>query len=547
MDTTTAARIAAAKAAHESEIDRYSQWNESAHKRGQPKNKGQFTSGGGAGGGAAAAPAQPRGGENKHAPAASKKPGQVQFPAAHGPNKVQFPKPQGPNQVQFPPAPKGNASSRLTQAAAANGVSKPAVPPAMKLMVEQLGTADQPKTAPPPGPYYAPNPAEGKAARVGVAGDSLPPPPKIGRLPNLTPEERAVESAFAEAFEADPKGMAREVIRRMAIKKGTPGSLNSEGPNVFGTDDVKMLFKDWEGTQAVDANGKPVVDKKGKPILSDESKAFRSKYNTALHQTANALAKRAFVMYLEEVVSKQPEDQRSVLVSAGGVAAGKGYAIENVQQVNDISKAASATWDTAGEQNSTEMGWVADQCKRVGAHMTAVYVHAEPEGTWENPDRGVVQRAANIGRMVDALPFVDSYTHGASNFHAFHEASKSNPNVSTVILDNTRPPIPDLDENGVQKIDKDGKPAMKADVVELPEIPETARNIDHGKLYQRCLTALNDPKIPPHVKQGGAASLRIWPPPHPDEMQLHGVQKFSRIAAAKQYVSGIRMDSRRKS
>jgi len=345
-------------------------------------------------------------------------------------------------------------------------------PTAAKAMANSDPT-DDPTTPPPPGKVYNPDPSQGKSARVGVPGDEVPPPPKmIGRLPNLNPEERAIEHKFATMFEQDPDGMAKQARTAMANGMG-------DGPNIFATDEMKGLFGEWKGSK--------VTGPDGKSDLSPETKEFRSKYNTSLHQTANAIAKRAFIQHLDEVVAKLPEDQRQVLVTAGGVAAGKGYAIANVGAVNEISKLAAATWDSAGEQNSTELPWIADECKKRGIKMTAVFVHSNPQETWENPARGVIERAGKKGRMVDARVFADSYTHGSRNFDDFHKKYGNDPSVRAVVLDNTQK-VPSL----------------------LNSVPTSALTMDPEALYGRCLQALEAPNVPAAVKQGGSAGTRIW-------------------------------------
>jgi hypothetical protein len=75
------------------------------------------------------------------------------------------------------------------------------------------------------------------AARVGVPAMQVPPPPRsVGRLPNLTADERKVESAFAERYERDPDGMAglfRDETVQRAARKGEPPT--------FSTDEAKEL------------------------------------------------------------------------------------------------------------------------------------------------------------------------------------------------------------------------------------------------------------------------------------------------------------------
>ena len=126
-------------------------------------------------------------------------------------------------------------------------------------------------------------------ARVGVHAMEVPPPPPIGRLPNLTPRERAVERAFVEHYENNPDQVAadfREVIRN-STKPGDPPT--------FGTDDAKHLSDSWTHPD------------------QDTRAENRATLNLALHQTANAICKRAF---LQELDTLAPGSE--VLVTVGG-------------------------------------------------------------------------------------------------------------------------------------------------------------------------------------------------------------------------------------
>lgn len=369
--------------------------------------------------------------------------------------------PPKPGQQQ--PAPQQQAAPPAPQAA-----------PAM-----QTPQMAEPKSPPPPGQFYAPDPTHSThptgvadAARVGVPAMQVPPPPsEIPRLPNLAPDERRAEESFASAFEADPDGVARRYLD--ALTKGEVG----DAPNIFATDDAKVLSGDWNP----------------QGVSPDDVKVARSLYNTAVHQTANAIAKRAFSKYLDNL-AQLPEDdpKRHVLVTAGGVAAGKGYALANIGEVNAISKMVGAVWDSAGEQNSTELPWVLEECRKRKLKMTAVYVHSDPSQTWENPDRGVVERAQKKGRMVDARVFADSYTHGASNFKAFADHAQQNNagDVSIYFIDNTS-----------------AKPTLSQ------EMPSAALTLDPEALYHRSLDYLQKASVGGHIKRGGSSGTRIWGPP----------------------------------
>ena len=315
------------------------------------------------------------------------------------------------------------------------------------------------------------------ASRVGVPADQVPPPPPIGRLPRLTKNERLVEARFADAFQSDPQKMidayAEGRNKQVGVDRdGNPKYAIGDAPNVFSTDDAKMLSDVYN----------PPADS---GISPEDRLALRSRYNTVLHQTANAIAKKTFLQYLDQL----PEGNKTVLVTQGGVAAGKDYALSRVEAVNNVANLAGAVWNSAGEQNSTENTWILDECLKRGIKPTFLYVHSNPNETWENPKRGVVERATKTGRMVDARLFADSYAIGAKNFAAFHKANQHNPNAQFFVLDNTGE-----------------KP------VQVQEVPQAALQIDGEALYHRCVGFLQNAEgVNPAVKRGGTNGLRIWP------------------------------------
>ena len=414
-------------------------WDEGKHPRGQPGNPGQFGPGGGS-------------------------------PPAEAPPAERMPTWSGPGAPPAGAPPAESPPAGAPPAGAPPAESPPAgAPPATGY--EDLAKSQQkPDTPPPPGDYYNPDPAKTgesgmpEAARVGVESMAVPPPPKINRLPNLTPEERQVETRFASWYERDPDGAARQLRQQMAAGEVT------DGPSIFNTDDTKKLSGDW--------------------AKSLESKATM---NTSVHQTANALTKRAFLQHLDDVVMKLPEGQRKVLVTAGGVGSGKTYAIGNVQAVNDISQDAAATWDAAGDQNSTECQWVMAHCQKRGIKTDYVYIHANAEESWAHPTdpkRGVMNRSVKKGRMVDARIFADSYDHGPKTFKKFADSFGGQEGVNISYIDNAS-----------------GAPQR------LEDMPESALSVNSEQLYDRALSTLSSANVPEHVKTGGSSGIRIWGPP----------------------------------
>lgn len=297
-------------------------------------------------------------------------------------------------------------------------------------------------------------------ARVGVPAMSVPPPPPVGQLPNLTPRERAVEQKFIRAFHADPEGMASAFYREV-----TAGTKPGE-PKTFGTDDAKVLSAAWtDGT------------------LGQRSQN-RATLNNALHQVANAVAKRAFV---KELDSLKTGDE--VMVTVGGCGAGKGYALKNVPKALEMKQRSKVVWDSAGDQNATENPWIQHEAEKRGLKVNYVFVHADPYSQWAHPERGVVKRAQdpNDGRMVDAKVFADSYAMGAKNHQAFYENNKDNPSARFVFLSN-------------------GKGGPK----QLDGIPREALEVDRKELADYATSHIAISHAPAHVKRGALQGVRIW-------------------------------------
>lgn len=300
-----------------------------------------------------------------------------------------------------------------------------------------------------------------KSARVGVPSMELPPPPKVGRLPNLTAHERQVESDFAKAYEEDPDGMASQFLD--IVRKSTkPGAAPT-----FGTDDAKVLSESWSS-----------------PELSlGQRSQNRATLNLALHQTANAITKRAFLQHLDSL-----SEGDEVMVTVGGCGAGKGYALGNVPEAGEVKSRSKAVWDSAGDQNATENPWIQQEAEKRGLKVNYVFVHADPYTQWAHPERGVVKRAQNPedGRMVDAHVFADSYAIGARNHKAFHDKHKNNLNAEFIFLENGNPP---------KKLDS---------------IPQSAF-VDAAHLRDYSLETIHTQEsLPPHIKRGATMGTRIW-------------------------------------
>lgn len=397
------------------------------------------------------------------------------------------------------------------------------------------------------GPLYMPDPTAVDprtgvpcCARVGLPAMMVPPPPKkIPRLPNLTDKEREVEDRFASAYENDPDGVvgdydkgrnhlvgyeakgsieqmtkASEAAKAAGLKaklkvdeakgtaelkvngereqldpfmkdnslKGSPVYEIGDAPHIFNTDDVKLLSPDYNP----------------QGVSEQDNKNAKGFYNSAVFQTANAIAKKAFLKHLDEVVAKLPDgdSKKTVLVTSGGCAAGKGYALKNIPETAGMLDSVGAVWDAAGELNGVENPWILEECRKRGIKPIFAFIHADPVNTWENPERGVVERAGKVGRMVDARAFADSYALGAQNFKKFMDKHIEDPNVDFHIIDNAT----------------GGKPSP------LQQMPEKALNQDGEKIYQRAVQVVEERenKLSAGVVRGALAGGRIWGKPAPE-------------------------------
>ncbi len=228
---------------------------------------------------------------------------------------------------------------------------------------------------------------------------------------------------------------------------------------MFNTDDAKMLSVQYR-----------------------ESLESRARYNIAVHNTANAIAKRAFSKYLQEHVAQLPEEERVVLVTVGGVAAGKGYSLEQNPNAVSLKSMAAATWDTAGEQNGTELPWVARETEKIGAKMKVVYVHSDPEKHWANPEMGAVHRSKKKGRMVDARLFAESYVVGQQNFSNWRAKMPSH--AEAFVIDST------------------------ANFALRDTAPEINHDVD--SLHQFAVEALKRSDVPDWIKRAGTIGNTIW-------------------------------------
>ena len=326
---------------------------------------------------------------------------------------------------------------------------------------------DDPVTLTPPPPYKVNVDATGehgitKAARVGVPGDLVPPKPPLGNLPGLTKTERDAEQAFNKRVNDDPDGMAKQYLEKVLAKAAKSGK-----PPTFETDEVKELTDEWMHPDP------------------ETRLQNRSTLNVALHQAANAVAKRAFLMHLDTL---KPGDE--VMVTVGGCGSGKSHCLGQNPTALEALGRAKAVWDAAGDQNATENAWIQKELEKPERNLKGTYFHvsANPSKVWAQAGHGVVARAAlpTNGRMVDGAVFADSYAIGNRNHAAFHAANKDNPNASFIFVES-------------------GK-----EIKQISEISKENLNLDRKALAAESYEVVSKGEYPDRVKQGGTVGQRIW-------------------------------------
>jgi len=311
----------------------------------------------------------------------------------------------------------------------------------------------------------------------------------VKMIPNLGPKERIIEQEFTDAFRTKGHRMVREFLKN--VKAGMYGP-----PNVIAPDDAKLLSPRYARNDVF--AGKPVT---ALEELDPESKAkvqqSRAEANIPLHMTATVIARLALIQSLDDLAkdSTIPPEKKTLLVTCGGVAAGKGYAVKHASdKLGDLAKSAALVYDTDGETSGTFNSFVMKACQDRGIHPIFLYVHADANTAWER----VLSRAAKEGRMVSEEPFLDSHVDSPRNFAAFHAANKDQLNRSGkaaatfVIIDNA---------SGTPKL--------------VDEVPPDALRHDRDELRNVIKQKTNTiTEVPEFVIKTAKRGEKLWPERH---------------------------------
>ncbi len=300
-------------------------------------------------------------------------------------------------------------------------------------------------------------------------------------LPELTPSVRAAESSFRDLVAQDPAGAAAAYLRQAKVvraryvaelqqqvkaalagleagpglaaaaeaKLAAIGNLKpsvrakvletlllaakaSELPKAIDaaltrvqvplkieTDEIKLMSPHFNGTK-VQLGGSPYEG-------ADAAKIGPAIFNTALHPTATAVARLALELALNDLA---PGEQ--VVVMAGGVAAGKGYA---AKKANFDGAEAKLVFDPDGESSQTFLETLSAMTEERGLKLKVVGVVTDPIAAWLR----AMSRAFEEGRTVSETAFAHSHTTGVDNLVAAarHLATRG---VEVALVDNNQSP-----------------------------------------------------------------------------------------------------------
>lgn len=213
----------------------------------------------------------------------------------------------------------------------------------------------------------------------------------IPRLPDLSGLVRRAETAWAEEVGRAPQAAADAYLK---LARGQ--SQRFGGPLVIEVDEIKMLCPYYREPFNMKGREDPYS-------RTDREKISAAIYNKALHATATGVARIAFETALDQL---PPESV--VMVMAGGVAAGKGYAVANMK---DIQKGVGLVLDPDGESSQTFLPTVHGMVAERGHQLRFVGVRTEPELAWTR----CLDRASKKGRLPDEALFAHSHSRGVEN------------------------------------------------------------------------------------------------------------------------------------
>jgi hypothetical protein len=206
--------------------------------------------------------------------------------------------------------------------------------------------------------------------------------------PELTKDERLHEEALIALLTAD--------LTRLVDLFCAAAARTYLGYSTFEVDAAKRFYRAY-GAQRTPS---------GTPEL-----IVRATANHAVLPMATLIARLAFLKTLDGL----PDTADEIFVTNGGCAAGKGSLLQVVTATMGGSLRTSAVWDAAGEGDAEENAWILEAARVRKLRVIYGFVANNPLATY----RSVLDRALEVGRIVDPVTFARSYTRGTANMRAF--------------------------------------------------------------------------------------------------------------------------------
>lgn len=257
--------------------------------------------------------------------------------------------------------------------------------------------------------------AERVRQTAALLGASIEVPSRSGgaeRIREVSPELRA---RFMAALEG-------------GLRDGQPFAVATEQalstlsiPLKLETDAIKLLSSHFSGER---------IDLKDTAYeQADATKVGPAQYNTALHPMATGLMRLAAERVIDGLA---PGDE--VVVMAGGVAAGKGFAAKQASLGFDTAK---VLFDFDGESSQAMLSTLLDMCRSRGVQMNVVGVVTDPVAAHIRS----LTRTREEGRTVSETAAAYSHTVGVDNLIRFAEAHRGSPDVEVVFVENKGKPM----------------------------------------------------------------------------------------------------------
>ncbi|MFO0724182.1 MAG: hypothetical protein U1E65_10395 [Myxococcota bacterium] len=323
-------------------------------------------------------------------------------------------------------------------------------------------------------------------------------PYDVHPLPNLNPTERIIETEFITAFKSHHRRMVREFLKMVRKDGGNviePDNAKLLSPRYSRPDLVKQIHSLEEQIKQLrvmaDEGSTTAADRIGQLELKIEHAKreigkSRAESNIPLHMTATVIARLALVQALDDLAADKsiPADKKTLLITCGGCAAGKGTSLTKAGETVPQVKTASLVYDTDGETSGVFNKFAMEEALKRGIKPIFLYVHADPKDAWGR----VYSRAAQVGRMVSEEPFLDSHVDSPRNFQEFHAAHKHDKDVTFLIIDNS----------------KGGKPEL------VSELPSYCLTYDRDELRNVIRQQTDTAQVDPHAQKIARRSRKIW-------------------------------------